>query len=195
MKTMVSSVILCLGDSLTEGFGVADAHSYPTLLQQRLRAQGSGMRVINAGISGDTTLGVLGRLDALLDHPVAMAIVTIGLNDAFMGVPAATIQDNIGDIIRTLRRQHALVVLSGLQLPSDFPEVVRQEFSAIYPHLASQHGVPLIPFFQDGVFEESRYNQWDNVHPNAAGYRIILDNVWRVIQPILATFPQGDTHG
>ncbi|MBF0436987.1 MAG: arylesterase [Magnetococcales bacterium] len=195
MKTMIPSVILCLGDSLTEGFGVADAHCYPHLLQQRLRAQGSGMRVINAGISGDTTGGVLGRLEALLDHPVAMAIVTIGLNDAFMGIPVAAIRDNVAAIIQTLQRHRIAVVLSGLQLPTDFPPDVRQGFSAIYPHLASQHGVPLIPFFQEGVFEESRYNQWDNVHPNAAGYRIILDNVWRVIQPILATFPRGDTHG
>lgn len=185
MTKTIPGTLLCLGDSLTEGFGVADAHCYPHLLQQRLREQGSRMRVVNAGISGDTTQGVLHRLDSLLTSPVDMVIVTIGLNDGFMGVPASIIQDNVEAIIHTLRRHQVRVVLSGLQLPSDFPDEIRQEFSNIYPHLASKHALTLIPFFLEGIFEENRYNQWDNVHPNAAGYRIILENVWRVIEPLL----------
>ncbi|MBF0421762.1 MAG: arylesterase [Magnetococcales bacterium] len=177
--------ILCLGDSLTEGFGVADAQCYPRLLQQRLRLQGSAIRVVNAGISGDTTQGVLERLDDLLTTPVDLAIVTIGLNDVFMGYPATIIQDNLETIVQTLQRHPSRVVLSGLRLPSDFPQPIRHEFAALYPRLAAKYHLDLIPFFCENIFEDRAYNQWDNVHPNAAGYRVILETVWKIVQPLL----------
>ncbi|MBF0110171.1 MAG: arylesterase [Magnetococcales bacterium] len=177
--------ILCLGDSLTEGFGVSREHSYPALLQRRLIEFEFPHRVINAGISGDTTQGVLRRLDPLLRTPIAMAIVTIGLNDAFMGVSMEVIHDTMERIIQKLQPRLIPVVLGGLELPSDFPRKKRQEFAAIVPALAERHPIHRIPFFLEGIFENPRFNQWDNIHPNEAGYRRVLDHAWTIIHPLL----------
>ncbi|MEO5329077.1 MAG: arylesterase [Magnetococcus sp. THC-1_WYH] len=187
MKPNLSTPILCLGDSLTEGFGVSNEFCYPTLLQKRLLEYGFKRQVINAGRSGDTTKGVLWRLERLLTQSVDMAILTIGLNDGFMGVPVTTIHKNLESIIQKLQHHHIRVILSGLQLPSDFPNATRKEFAALYPALAAQHNLHLIPFFQEGVFEDPTYNQWDNVHPNEAGYRVILETIWKVVSPLLTT--------
>lgn len=185
MKPNPPSHILCLGDSLTAGFGVASTQSYPALLQKRLLEHGYQCRVINAGLSGDTTEGTLWRMDGHLTQTPDLAIVTIGLNDGFMGIPAEEISKNLETIIKKLQQHNARVVLGGLRLPSDFPDTTRQEFASIYPALATKHTLPLIPFFLEGIFEVSRYNQWDNIHPNAAGYRMILENVWKVISLLL----------
>ncbi|MBF0146252.1 MAG: arylesterase [Magnetococcales bacterium] len=179
------ATILCLGDSLTEGFGVASAYSYPSLLQQRLIEHGLPIRVLNAGISGDTTQGVLRRLDPLLDTPVLMAIVTIGLNDAFMGIPPSAIHRTLERIIQKLHQHQIQVILSGLILPTDFPPDLRMGFAAIYPDLAADHQLHLIPSFLEGIFEDPEYNQWDNIHPNEAGYRVITEQVWKIIRPLL----------
>ena len=189
MKPHRPATILCLGDSLTEGFGVASTHSYPALLQQRLIEHGVPFRVLNAGVSGDTTQGVLHRLDLILDTPVVMAIVTIGLNDIFMGIPPSAIRRNMGRIIQRLHQHRIQVILSGLALPTDFPPDLRTEYAAIYPDLAADHQLHLIPFFLEGIFEDPEYNQWDNIHPNAAGYRVISEQVWHTIRPLLPPLP------
>ncbi|MBF8273462.1 MAG: tesA [Magnetococcales bacterium] len=185
MKPNPTETILCLGDSLTEGFGVDDADCYPTLLQKRLLKHGSQRRVINAGLSGDTTQGVYRRMDRFLTPSPGLAVVAIGLNDGFMGVPAPAIYDNLDAIIQKLQRHPIQIILGGMRLPSDFPAPVQAEFASIYPKLSQKHNLHLIPFFLEGIFADHRYNQWDNIHPNAAGYRVVLENVWKIVQPLL----------
>ncbi|MEO5363409.1 MAG: arylesterase [Magnetococcus sp. DMHC-8] len=179
------AIILCLGDSLTAGYGVPTQDSWPTLLQNRLREQGYSHRVVNAGVSGDTTAGGVYRLDWLLRTPPTIAIVALGANDGLRGLNLQEMKHNLASLLDRLQQAGVRPILAGLRIPPNYGQPYGEQFAAIYPELAREKQVPLIPFLLEQVASRPDLNQEDAIHPNAAGYRQVLENVWPVLQPLL----------
>ncbi|MBF0339585.1 MAG: arylesterase [Magnetococcales bacterium] len=182
-----SPVILCLGDSLTAGFGVSPGDDYPSRLQQRLREQGYPHRVVNAGLSGDTTAGALRRLDWSLRSRPVIAIVVLGANDGLRGLDLEEMRQNLLTITTRLRQEKVVVLLGGMRLPPNYGSSYTSRFQAVYAEVAGESGTGLIPFFLEGVAGDPAMNQPDGIHPTAAGYRIVLENVWRHLEPRLSS--------
>jgi acyl-CoA thioesterase-1 len=181
--------VVALGDSLTAGFGLSRKQAWPALIGEKTEAAGYEFTVVNAGSSGDTTTGGLRRLPAILKahKKIDIFVLELGINDVFRGVEIATIRDNLQSIINQMRASHpeAAVVLAGMQLPGFSSEDYVSAFGAMFVGLAQKNRVTLIPFFLEGVAGDPALNQWDRVHPNAAGQRILAENVWRVLEPLL----------
>ncbi|MBF0097096.1 MAG: arylesterase [Magnetococcales bacterium] len=177
--------ILCLGDSLTAGYGVAAGNDYPALLQQRLREQGFPHQVINAGLSGDTTAGGLRRLEWLLRETPTIAIVALGANDGLRGLSTQEMKHNLSEIIGRLKQAGVRPLLAGMRIPPNYGRRYSDAFAAVFTELAAEHQLPLLPFLLDGVAGDSNLNQVDGIHPNAEGYRRVLENVWNALQPLL----------
>jgi acyl-CoA thioesterase-1 len=178
--------VVFLGDSLTEGQGVRPEESYPSLLERRMKSAGLDLPVVNAGISGDATDGALSRLERIAASPVSVLFVALGVNDAvrFRRSPEE-IRSNLTRIIERGRAARARVVLAGMKLPISFPEEYRRSFENIYPELAKQYGIPLVPFLLEGVAADPALTQGDGLHPNAPGYRRVAEVVWPVIEPVI----------
>lgn len=179
-------VILCLGDSLTEGYGVAPEQSYPQRLEQRLRQQGfPGARVINAGISGSTTASAVSRLRWQLRARPDVVVLALGGNDGLRGLDLGQTEKNLSDAIELARSQGVRVVLAGMKLPPNYGADYTRRFEALFPALARSHGVALIPFLLEGVAAKPDLNLPDGIHPNAAGYEIVVGNVLSTLLPLL----------
>jgi acyl-CoA thioesterase-1 len=178
--------VVFLGDSLTAGQGVERSQAYPALMEERMRSAGFDFPVVNAGISGDSTENGLARLDKILRSPVAVLLVELGVNDALMHHRTPDqIRSNLARIVVRGRAAKARVVLAGMKIPLAFPEDYRRGFEEVYPSLAREYGLPLVPFLLEGVGGDPRFNQGDGIHPNAEGYRIVADVVWPVLEPVL----------
>ncbi len=178
-------VIVAFGNSLSAGFGVDAGLSYPDFLQKDLDARGLRYRVANAGISGDTSSDGLERIDQVLALKPAIVIVELGANDGLRGIPVATTRTNLEQIVTTLQKAGARIVLAGMTLPPNYgPDYIRS-FERIYPELAAKYKTALIPFLLAGVAGDSRYMQRDGLHPNAEGNRRVADNVMRTLAPLL----------
>jgi acyl-CoA thioesterase-1 len=177
--------IVALGDSLTAGLGLPRELAYPTLLQERVDAAGLDYEVVNAGVSGDTSAGGLRRLDWSLEGNVRVLILALGANDGLRGVPVAEMRRNLGAIIEHAQKRGITVVLAGMEAPPNFGRAYISEFHQAYPDLATHYKVRLVPFLLEGVAGVSSLNQRDGIHPTAEGARIIADNVWAVLKPIL----------
>ena len=181
--------IVALGDSLTAGFGLSRKQAYPALLAEKMRAAGYQFEIINAGASGDTTAGGLRRLPAILraHHKIDILILELGINDAFRGVDLGQIRDNLQAIIDQTRARHpeTAIVVAGMQLPGYSSEDYVSAFGAMFASVAKKNRATLIPFFLEGVAGNPALNQWDRVHPNAAGQRVLAENVWRALEPML----------
>ncbi|MBF0155444.1 MAG: arylesterase [Magnetococcales bacterium] len=182
-------VILCLGDSLTAGQGVSREESYPGLLEKRLRERGHPHRVINAGVSGDTSAGVWRRLDWTLRSNPSLVILVIGANDGLRGLPLDQMESNIDHILARLQEKKIRVILGGMQIPPNYGDTYTRSFAEIYPRLAKKHAIHLLPFFLDGVAGQPALNQPDGIHPNPQGYRIILNTMWPVLERLLSGQP------
>ena len=182
-------LIVAFGDSLTAGLGVPLEHAYPARLQEKLRAAGFSHRVINAGVSGDTTAGGLRRLDAVLAVRPALVILELGANDGLRGIPLPQIRTNLDQILRRLQSARVPVVLAGMRLPPNYGPLYTDGFAAMYADLAAHHRVALIPFFLDGVATRPELNQADGLHPTAEGYGVIVDRIWTALRPLLDTRP------
>jgi acyl-CoA thioesterase-1 len=178
-------VIVALGDSLTAGLGVAADEAYPALLQARLERHGLRYRVVNAGVSGDTTAGALRRVDWVLRARPAVVVVALGANDGLRGLPVTAMRDNLAAIVTRLRAGGARVLLAGMRLPPNYGADYTREFAEAFPSVARRASVPLVPFLLEGVAGVPALNQADGIHPNAAGQRVVADNVWRALQPLL----------
>ena len=176
--------IAILGDSLTAGLGVATAASYPSLLQQRLDADGLDFEVVNAGVSGDTSAGGLARLDWALDGDVRILIVALGGNDGLRGLPAGELQHNLAQIVERAQARGITVILAGMEAPPNYGRDYIVSFHTVYPALAAHYGLAFVPFLLQGVAGDETLNQRDGIHPTAAGARIVADNVWAVLKPI-----------
>jgi acyl-CoA thioesterase-1 len=177
--------IVILGDSLTAGLGLEPAQSFPSLLQARLDREDYEYRVVNAGVSGDTSAGGLRRLDWALDGNVRVLIVALGANDGLRGLPVADMRKNLGEIITRAQRRGVQVILAGMEAPPNYGEKYTTEFRQAYQDLAAQYTVALIPFFLEGVAGLRDMNQGDGIHPNLEGARIVESTVWRALEPVL----------
>ena len=178
-------VIVALGDSLTAGLGVTADEAYPALLQARLERDGLHYRVVNAGVSGDTTAGARRRVDWVLRARPAVVVVALGANDGLRGLPVTAMRDNLAAIVTRLRAGGARVLLAGMRLPPNYGAAYTREFAEAFPSVARRASVPLLPFLLEGVAGVPALNQADGIHPNAAGQRVVADNVWRALQPLL----------
>lgn len=179
--------LLFYGDSLTAGYGVEREEAFPALIQQKLDEAGRPWRVVNAGLSGETTSGGLRRLDWILKQPVDIFVIELGGNDGLRGISPEVSRANLEAMIKRIRAKFpdVRVVLAGMQMPTNMgPEYTRQ-FAAIYPELAKQYGLTLIPFLLEGVGGIPRLNQPDGIHPTPEGHRIVADTVWKVVAPML----------
>jgi acyl-CoA thioesterase-1 len=178
-------VIVALGDSLTAGLGVAADEAYPALLEARLRRGGFAYRVVNAGVSGDTSAGGRRRIDWMLRSRPEVVIVALGANDGLRGLPVAALRDNLTAIITRLREAGARVLLVGMRLPPNYGEAYAADFAAAFCDVARQTSVAFLPFLLEGVAGQPSLNQADGIHPNPAGQRAVAAHVWPSLQPLL----------
>jgi acyl-CoA thioesterase-1 len=177
--------IIVLGDSLTAGLGLPIDRAYPALLGERLKHEGLNYEVVNAGVSGDTSAGGLSRLDWALSGDVRILIVALGGNDALRGLPTAELKQNLSTIIERAQARHITVILAGMEAPPNFGRDYIVAFHKVYPALAQKYHVALVPFLLQGVAGIDRLNQRDGIHPTAEGARIVADNVWAALKPIV----------
>ena len=177
--------ILALGDSLTEGLGVDNDANYPAQLEARLKEMGyKDVKVINSGLSGETSTGLVNRLDWVLQTKPDITILTIGANDAIRGIDVATVEANIRTAVKRLQDGGSEVILGGMQIYDNLGADYVESFAAIYPRVAKDMNVTLIPFFLDGVGGDAELNQADAIHPTKKGYTIIVnDNILPILQP------------
>jgi acyl-CoA thioesterase I len=178
--------ILVLGDSLSAGFGLRPDQAYPAFLTEKLRAAGLNFEIINASQSGGTTEGGLRRLPAHLKRKIDIFILELGINDAFRGMPIAEIRNNLQAIIDQVkaRNPNVHIIIAGMQLPNYASDDYVFAFGQIYADLAAKNNGALIPYLLEGVGGDPLLNQPDHIHPNAAGQKILAENVWRVLEPI-----------
>jgi acyl-CoA thioesterase I len=177
--------IVAFGDSLTAGLGVAQEEAYPAQLQRRLDASGYRYRVINAGVSGDTTAGGVRRVDWVLNSKPAVVVLELGANDGLRGIDPEKTRSNLETIIQRLQAAGVTVVLAGMKLPPNYGKDYSARFAALYPELAKKYRVSLMPFFLEGVAAREALNQADGIHPTEAGYRVIVENLFKTLQPFL----------
>jgi len=178
-------VIVAFGDSLSAGFGVDGGRSYPDFLQQALDRQAWRYRVVNAGISGDTSSDGLDRVDHVIALRPAIVIVEFGANDGLRGLPVANTRANLEQIIEALQKAGARVVLAGMTLPPNYgPDYIRA-FSGMYAELAKKYQLALVPFLLEGVGGHQRYMQADGLHPNVEGNRRVAENVMRTLARVI----------
>lgn len=169
--------LVFFGDSLTAGRGVAPEATFPAQIEAALEKEGYALKVVNAGVSGDTTQGGLARVEWVLKSRPDWVFLGLGANDGLRGVPVETIRENLETLIDTLRDQGAKVALLGMQLPRNFPADYRQDFQAIFPELAREKSLPLFPFLLEDVAMRPLLNLPDGIHPNAEGYQKVAENL------------------
>jgi acyl-CoA thioesterase I len=177
--------IVVLGDSLTAGLGLSADEAYPALLQQRLDTAGLKYHVVNAGVSGDTSAGGLSRLDWALEGDVQVLIVALGGNDALRGLPIDELRHNLSTIIQRAQARGIAVILAGMEAPPNFGRSYIVEFHEVYRELSKKYGVAFLPFLLEGVAGIESLNQRDGIHPTAQGARLVANNVWAVLRPLL----------
>jgi acyl-CoA thioesterase-1 len=180
-------VLLILGDSLSAGYGMDREHSWVNLLNLRLKEYGYSYRILNSSISGDTSQGGLSRLPRLLErYKPEIVIIELGANDGLRGINPDITRENITSMIRQSQDIGALVLLAGIKLPPNYGTAYLEKFESIYPELASKFETLLVPFFMEGVAMEPDLLQADTIHPNEKGQPVLLDNVWKVLEPALS---------
>ena len=179
--------LVVLGDSLSAGLGLPAADAFPAQLEKALKDKGLNVAIGNAGVSGDTTSGGLDRLDWSVPEGTRGVILELGANDALRGTSPEVTRTALDDIIKRLTARHVAVLLCGMLSPPNYGADYAAQFNAIYPDLAKKYGVPLYPFFLDGVAADSKLNQADGMHPTAAGVAVIV----KKILPTVESFVRG----
>ena len=178
-------VIVAFGDSLTAGLGVDADRTYPALLGERLKREGYDYRVINAGVSGDTTAGGLRRVDWALRLKPEVVILELGVNDALRGQKLTGVRANLDEMVSRFQAAGARVLVAGMRLPPNYGDRYAEDFRRLYGHVARARNAPLMPFFLDGVGAVAHLNQADGIHPTAEGYAIVVDRLWPHLEPLL----------
>jgi len=179
-------LVVFLGDSLTAGLGLDEEQAFPARIAELLRAEGTPVRVVNAGVSGDTTAGGLRRLDWLLRQEPDVLVVGLGANDGLRALATEATEENLREIIVRARTAGTAVLLAGMRVPPNYGPDYAAGFAAIYPRLAEELGVPLVPFLLEGVAAVPELNQADGIHPNAAGQRRVAETVLAHLRPLIA---------
>jgi acyl-CoA thioesterase-1 len=177
--------ILALGDSLTAGLGVGPAETFPARLEAALKAKGHDVKVINAGVSGDTAADGAARLDWALAEPVNAVIVELGANDALRGLPVAQAEQALDRLLTALAEKKLPVLLAGMRAPPNMGPEYQAAFDGMYQRLAAKHGVLLYPFFLDGVAADPKLNQGDGMHPSPAGVDVIVARILPSVEQLL----------
>jgi acyl-CoA thioesterase I len=180
--------ILFLGTSLTAGLGLDPDSAYPQRIQRKIDAAGLPYQVVNAGVSGETSAGLLRRLDWVLKRPADVVVVETGANDGLRGLPISATSATIGSVLDRIKRDRPAATLLLVQMeapPNMGPEYTRA-FHAMFPTLAKEHGATLLPFLLENVAGQATLNQSDGIHPNNKGEEIVANNVWRALQPALS---------
>ncbi len=185
--SMRQGTILFLGNSLSAGLGVRSNEAFPSLIQQRIDSLGWRFRVVNAGVSGDTSSGGLSRLEWLLRDTVDVLVLELGANDGLRGIPPDAMRDNLSEIIDRTRARYPSVeiLLAGMRMPPNLGQDYARAFEQVYVELAREKDVHLIPFLLEGVGGVRAMNQQDGIHPTAEGHRIIAQTVWTYLSPLL----------
>jgi acyl-CoA thioesterase-1 len=181
-----ATTIMIYGDSLSAGYGLPQKTGWVTLLKKQLKTQQSVYQVINASISGETTLGGLNRIEQVLKryHP-NIVIVELGVNDGLRGLPIKSIHDNLEAIVKACKQSKASILLVGMRLPPNYGVTYIQKFSSIYQQIAKRHELRLVPFLLAGFGDKPEYFQEDNMHPNENAQEKILTNVWKVLHKMI----------
>ena len=178
--------LLVLGDSISAGYGMRPEQGWVTLLQDKLRQGGYDYQVVNASISGETSQGGLTRLPSLLSqHQPELVLIELGGNDGLRGLPLKLLQHNLSKMIQLSQQQQAQPVLLGIQLPPNYGRRYTQAFANIYPTLAEQYQIPVMPFILEGIGTDPDKMQSDGIHPKADAQQQLLNNIWPVLQPLL----------
>lgn len=177
--------IVAFGDSLTAGLGVSADESYPAQLQRRLDTLNYRYRVINAGVSGETTAGGLRRVPWVLNSKPELVILELGGNDGLRGLSLDQTKRNLDQIIQRLQRAGVTIILAGMKLPPNYGQEYTTGFETMYRTLANQYHLPLIPFFLEGVAASATLNQADGIHPTKEGYEIIVEQILKTLRPLL----------
>ncbi|MGK0674574.1 MAG: arylesterase [Halothiobacillaceae bacterium] len=184
-----AEVLLIVGDSLSAGYGVTRAQAWPSLLQKRLHDVGLDVRVVNASISGETSASGRARLPALLErYRPRWVVIELGANDGLRGLSLEALRTNLHAMRDQVRAAGALPILAGMRLPPNYGTLYTSQFAAIYAELGRE--IVTIPFLLEGVAGQPQFNQQDGIHPNAEGHRLILENVWAVLAPLLGVGAQ-----
>jgi len=179
--------VLFIGTSLTAGLGLNPDSAYPQLVQQKIEADHLPFEVVNAGVSGETTAGLLRRMDWLMRGKFDVVVIESGANDGLRGTPVATVKENLRNVLRQIRTAHprAKVVVVQMEAPPNLGPSYTSAFHAIYPEVAREAGATLMPFLLQGVAGDRALNQADGIHPNQRGEHIVADNVWKSLEPLL----------
>lgn len=178
-------LVVFLGDSLTAGLGLAENQAYPALLDRKLDEAGTPVRVLNAGVSGDTTAGGLSRLDWLLSQKPDVIVVGLGANDGLRALPVEQTERNLREIVRRAKASGARVLLLGMQIPPNYGPEYTTAFAGMYPRIAEEMDVPLVPFLLDKVGGIRDLNLEDGIHPNARGQEILAENVLPYLEELV----------
>ena len=187
LAAAVTKTLLFFGDSITAGNGLDPDDAYPALIQKKIDAAGLPWKVVNAGLSGETTAGGLRRLDWILRQRIDIFVIELGGNDGLRGIPPETSRANLQIMIERIREKspQTRVVLAGMRLPTNLGAEYTGKFAAIYSRLAEANHVTLIPFLLAKVGGVPALNQADGIHPTAQGHQIITDTAWEILQPML----------
>jgi acyl-CoA thioesterase-1 len=182
--------ILVFGDSLSAAYGIRPEQGWVALLTQRLQAQGYGYQIVNASVSGETTSGGLQRLPRALQlHQPGIVVLELGANDALRGLPLSGTRANLAQMVRLSQEAGARVLLVGIRIPPNYGPRYTEEFASVFPEVAKQYHLPLVPFLLQDVALNPARMQEDGMHPNAAGEAPILDTVWPYLKPLLKKNP------
>jgi acyl-CoA thioesterase-1 len=177
--------MVVLGDSLSAGLGLSASAAFPARLQNSLKNKGISVDMINAGVSGDTSSGGRDRLDWSVPDGTEAVVLELGANDALRGIDPAVTRSALSDILTRLKARNIAVLLCGMVAPPNYGQDYSARFNAIYPELAKSFGVPLYPFFLDGVATQASLNQADGLHPTAAGVDVIVRNILPTVEAFL----------
>jgi acyl-CoA thioesterase I len=184
--------ILVLGDSLSAALGIRPEQGWVALLAQRLQAQGYGYQIVNASVSGETTSGGLERLPRALQlHQPGTVILELGANDGLRGLPVSETRENLARMVRLSQAAGARVLLVGMRIPPNYGPRYTEQFARMFPELANQYHLPLVPFLLEKVALDPTRMQQDGMHPNAQGEPPVLDTLWPYLKPLLKKSPQS----
>ncbi len=183
-KVTKFKTIIFFGNSLTAGYGLEPSEAFPALIQNKLDSLNLNYKVVNAGVSGETTSGGNSRIDWILRQPIDVFVLELGANDGLRGIPLKETKNNLQSMINkvTIAYPNAKIILAGMQIPPNMGIQYTTEFRNIYPELAKKNNITLIPFILEGVGGEAKLNQEDGIHPTAEGHKVIAENLWKEFQ-------------
>lgn len=182
---LIAKKLVVLGDSLTEGYGVARESAFPALLERKIKASGRSWQVINAGVSGSTTASGIGRMKWIFRNKPDLVILCLGANDGLRGLKVSESKKNLDESLRFAKEQNVQVILGGLYMPPNYGKEYTSDFQKMYSDLAKTHKVSFIPFLLEGVGGKAQYNLADGIHPNEKGHEIIAETVYQAIKGLL----------